>query len=168
MAKEEKTDYSPKGLARYCLKTFISFKGEEVPTSKRYGYRPIAWLWYLTNHPIYRAFFIIIIMVNVAVLSSTSDSSNDQNLNATSSFVLCSQIAFLLELIIKLVALEWKTFLAQRLNIMDFALSAIFLTLFAIDQSKAGKFSITHSSLRLTNKYAFLTTLRMLRLIMVA
>ena len=79
-----------------------------------------------------------------------------------------SNIAFLVELIIKLLAVEWKMFVSQRLNLMDVILCIVFLGFFIADQTEAGQFSLDHEDLKLTNKYAFLSTLRALRLIMVA
>ena len=162
-------------IANYCLNTFISFRGKETPTSRRYEYKVIVWLWRMTNHPTYRAVFIIITIVNVGVISESSvhiaDESEEDlksHLNLNSTILLLSNIAFLLELIIKLIALEWKVFWAQRLNIVDLALSLVFVTLFIIDQNQAEAFSFDHATLYFTNMYAFLSTLRILRLIMVA
>lgn len=93
---------------------------------------------------------------------------DDELLNRNSTILLYSNLAFLLEFLIKPIAFERKMLFANRLNIMDLALSILFVTLFIIDESNAESFSLHHSTLILTNRYAFVTTLRAARLIMVA
>lgn len=62
-----------------------------------------------------------------------SEEERNDHLNRKSLILFISNLAFLLELVVKLIALEWKVFLAQRLNIMDFALSLAFVTFFIVD-----------------------------------
>lgn len=68
---KEETNYSLAALAGYCLKTFISFREEEEPAARRYDYKFILLMWRMTIHPLYRSFFIVIIIIYVIVLSSS-------------------------------------------------------------------------------------------------
>ena len=171
---KEERNYSLTALAGYCLNTCISFREEEEPNASRYEYKLVIFLWRVTLHPLYRAFFIILIICDVGVLSNSDNNDSESNeehaelLNQSSMILFFSNIAFLIELIFKLIAFEWRVFLNQPMNIMDLVLSIVFVTLLIIDQNQADTTSIHHETLKLTNQYAFLTTIRALRLIMVA
>ena len=70
LSLKEGRSFSLRGIARFCHKNFISYRGEEKPNASRYEYKFIVFLWRMTNLPLYRAFFIFIIFFNVGVLSS--------------------------------------------------------------------------------------------------
>ena len=172
---KEEVKYSLAAFAGYCLNTFISFREADEPEARRYEFRVVLFLWRMTIHPLYRGLFIIIIILYVFVLSSSVEGSYDGNdaetkeiLDRSSAILLFSNFAFMFELIIKLIALDWKSFIATKLNIIDLALTVIFTIFFIIDQKEASQLSISHETLILTNKYAFLSAIRALRLIMVA
>ena len=82
--------------------------------------------------------------------------------------MLFSNVAFLVEFSIKLVAFEFKVFFKSRLNLMDLLLCILFTALFLVDHINAGQFSLEYEDLIWTNKFAFFSALRLLRLILVA
>ena len=57
----------------------------------------------------------------------------EATLQRNSTIQLTINIAFLVELIIKLIAVEWKLFVSQRLNLMDVILCIVFLGFFIAD-----------------------------------
>ena len=82
-------------------------------------------MWRLTIHPVYQAIFFILAIVDVVILAQANHADKELNNQDDKSFyrdcliLLFSNVAFLIELIIKLVSLEFKKFTATRLNIMD-------------------------------------------------
>lgn len=72
------------------------------------------------------------------------------------------------ELIVKLVAFDLKVFFEARLNIVDLILLTIFIATFIVDQVNADEFSLNYDVLVWTNKIAFISGLRALRIILVA
>ena len=93
--------------------------------SARYEYKLILCLWRLTIHPCYQAIFFILAIVDVVVLAQANHADKDLTNEDEKAFyrdcliLLFSNVAFLIELIIKLVSLEFKKFTATRLNILD-------------------------------------------------
>ena len=96
------------------------------------------------------------------------NNQDDKSFYRDSYILLFSNVAFLIELIIKLVSLEFKKFTATRLNIMDFFLCATYVACFVVDQFITGYFTLDAEDLYWTNKFGFLAALRLLRLINVA
>ena len=79
-----------------------------------------------------------------------------------------SNFAFVFELIVKLFAFDLKVFFKTRLNIVDLILLSVFITTFTVDQVNANEFSLDYDVLYWTNKIAFISGLRALRIILVA
>lgn len=152
--------------------TFISFKDEVEPLAARYEIKFVLCLWRLTIHPLYKAFFIVVVIMNVVVLSlHRHEEATDEyyaRMNRDSIIMLVSNVLFLTELMIKIIALEKSMFFETRLNIMDIFLCLIFSILFAIDQSNSSNFSLSYEDLELTNRFTFLAAFRLLRLLIVA
>ena len=72
--KDEKTTI--KHCVRYCLSTFITFKDQTEPLANRYEYKIVLCLWRLTIHPLYRAVFIILIIIDVFILAIAEHEEN--------------------------------------------------------------------------------------------
>lgn len=85
-----------------------------------------------------------------------------------SLILLFSNAAFLVEFLIKLVAFEFKTLFKARLNMVDIFLCVLYSTLFIVDQVKAGHFTLEYEDLYWTNRLAFFSALRLIRLVLVA
>ena len=135
-----------KQCLRYCLATFITFKDEAEPLANRYEYKVILCIWRLTIHPLWKALFLSLVLTDVIILGLTKHEEVTQEtldrLNRDSLILLFSNAAFLVELIFKLMAYEFKVFFGNRLNVVDLLLCILFTTLFLIDQSETGHFTL--------------------------
>ena len=169
IAMKEKKSYSPMRCLGLCLNTFVTFKDEQEPRAARYQIKIIVILWRITIHPLYQAIFFVLIIVNTGFLASVNytEKSADysERMQRDSNIFLLSNVAFLIETLIKLIALETKVFFKQRQNLLDLLLCILYTILFVADTYFEGSFSLHYKSLYWSNKFAFFSALRLLRVI---
>ena len=133
-------------------------------------------MWRMAIHPTFQAVFLIASIFNLYVLSLAgyTEEKTDEERKETIEFQLTCliflNVAYLIEIGIKLAAFNTKDYFASRMNVMELSLFVIFLGTFLLDQVLAGKFVNVFKGadeLVWTNKFAFLTAFRGLRMVLV-
>lgn len=128
-------------------------------------------LWRIAIHPLYQACFFILIIINTAILASAKhEEATEEYLerrNRDSRILVVSNMAFLLECLIKMIALETKVFFKERTNTVDTLLCIFYTVLFVKDSYDTGKISFIYEDLYYTNMFSFLAALRLARVIIV-
>jgi hypothetical protein len=80
---------------------------------------------------------------------------------------LMISVFFILEIVLKLIAYDFKVYLDNRLNISDFFVTLMFVVAYIADTSINGFFSYDQKDLVWTHRLLMMAGLRALRLILV-
>lgn len=154
------------------LNTFCVFNFVKLPPQKRYDYKLISLLWHIAQHSFFSFFFVIIVLINLWLVGKEQYDPQDHDNTKSTLFLLIFNsvnVLFLIEMIVKLLAYDFKEFRSHRLNILDVLINFFFLTLFTIDCLNAGKFVfLDFAFLPLTSRWSFLSAMRAFRLVNVA
>ena len=94
-------------------------------------------MWRMAIHPTFQAIFILATLFNLYVLSLIHYHDDMEEMEKTIVFQLkCLEllnVAYFIEIVIKFIAFDLKTYFKSRMNIMELILFIIFLITFILD-----------------------------------
>lgn len=120
----------------------LAFEPGMEPLHPRYDNPFVRLIWRTCEQPSFSVFYVMLICFNIFLLCYVRYPATE---GSFTSYTLLMHILinflFFIEITLKLIAYDFNTYLANRLNISDFFVTLFFMVAFTLDTSMNGFFS---------------------------